>query len=309
MTPKVSVVIPVYNSEKTLESLVAGLEVNLRDDWTPFEIVLVDDGSIDNSWNRICQLALQKSHVLAIRLSKNFGQHQAILAGVERSKGTVTAIMDCDLQDQPSDIPKVLSKLSEGFDIVVTTTGPSHQSPLRRIFRSAYFGLIAWSSTTKIEPNLGTIVAFNKKVREGYLAVRDQHRHTNLVLAWLGFNRTSVEVEKLPSRARMSTYSFAKLVTHALTGSLASSTRLLSFAMSLGGFLMLLSAIASLLVLRAGLLFNPQAGWVSLMLVMLLLGGVTIFFLGAIGFYVGKTFEQLRGRPTYLVDSEIDSQR
>ena len=135
MTPKVSVVIPVYNSEKTLESLVAGLEVNLRDDWTPFEIVLVDDGSIDNSWNRICQLALQKSHVLAIRLSKNFGQHQAILAGVERSKGTLTAIMDCDLQDQPSDIPKVLSKLSEGFDIVVTTTGPSHQSPLRRIFR------------------------------------------------------------------------------------------------------------------------------------------------------------------------------
>ena len=304
MNPKVSVVIPVYNSEQTLESLVSGLELSLKADWTPFEIVLVDDGSSDNSWIRICQLASRNSNVYAIRLSRNFGQHHAVLAGVERSKGDVTVIMDCDLQDRPEDIPTVLAKLTDGFDIVVTQTGSLHQSLLRRTLRTAYFRIISWSSSIELEPNLGTVVAFNQKVREAFVTVRDQHRHTNLVLAWLGYKRTSVEVQKLPSDLRHSSYSFIRLITQALTGSLSSSTRLLSLAMSLGGLMMVASIVLSLVVLRAGLLLNPEAGWVSLMLATLLLSGMILFFLGAIGFYVGKSFEQVRGRPIYLVETE-----
>jgi dolichol-phosphate mannosyltransferase len=309
MSPKVSVVIPVYNSEQTLESLVGELAFNLTADWMPFEIVLVDDGSNDNSWAKIQQLASQNSSVYAIRLSRNFGQHHAVLAGVERSRGEVTVVMDCDLQDRPEDIPKVLAKLAEGFDIVATRTSSSHRNCLRRTLRRAYFRLISWSSSVKVEPNLGTIVAFNQKVREAFLSVRDQHRHTNLVLAWLGFKRASVEVQKPPSNLRRSGYSFARLITQALTGSLSSSTRLLSLAMFLGGLMLGASTILTILVIRAGLFLNPQSGWVSLMLATLMFSGLILFFLGAIGFYVGKSFEEIRGRPTYLVETETGRAR
>jgi len=305
MTPKLSVVIPVYNSEQTLETLVDGLKSNLRSDWSPYEIVLVDDGSSDGSWNEMRRLASQSLHIRVVRLSRNFGQHHAVLAGVERALGEVTAIMDCDLQDQPEDLPKVLSKLADGFDIVVTRMVSSRQSILRNVLRSAYFRVISWASRVKIEPSLGTMVAFNRKVRDGFLAVRDQNRHTNLILAWLGFKRTSVDVVKLSSSVRPSGYSMIKLIAHALSGSLSSSTRLLGIAMALGGLLVAVSVLLSLLVIRTGLLFDPEAGWVSLMLVTLLLSGMILFFLGTIGFYVGKSFEQLRGRPVYLVDHEV----
>jgi dolichol-phosphate mannosyltransferase len=149
------------------------------------------------------------------------------------------------------------------------------------------------------------MVAFNSKVRQGFLAVRDQNRHTNLVLAWLGFRRASVDIKKLPSNGRTSGYSVVKLIAHALSGSLSSSTRLLGLAMMFGSLLVAASLLAFLLVIRTELLFNPENGWVSLMLIILLLGGMILFFLGALGFYVGKSFEQLRGRPIYLVDCEV----
>lgn len=305
MTPQVSVVIPVYNSEKTLEALVEGLGSHLKPDWYPYEIILVDDGSSDGSWMEMRRLASQNSHICVVRLSRNFGQHHAILAGVERAKGEITAIMDCDLQDLPGDVPKVLMKLNEGFDIVVTRLDSSHQSFLRMVLRSAYFRLISWASGISLEQNLGTMVAFNSKVRQGFLAVRDQNRHTNLVLAWLGFRRASVSVKKHPSNGRASGYSVIKLVVHALSGSISSSTRLLGLAMTLGGFLVVTSFFAFLVVIRTKLLFSPENGWVSLMLLILLLGGAILFFLGALGFYVGKSFEQLRGRPIYIVDCEV----
>jgi dolichol-phosphate mannosyltransferase len=305
MTPRVSIVIPVYNSEKTLEALVEGLASHLKLNWYPYEIILVDDGSSDGSWIEMRRLALHSSYIRIIRLSRNFGQHHAILAGVERAKGEITAIMDCDLQDQPGDVPRVLMKLNEGFDIVVTRFDSSHQSYLRKVLRIAYFRFISWASRINVEQNLGTMVAFNSKVRQGFLAVRDQNRHTNLVLAWLGFRRASVDIKKLPSNGRTSGYSVVKLIAHALSGSLSSSTRLLGLAMIFGSLLVAASLLAFLLVIRTKLLFNPENGWVSLMLIILLLGGMILFFLGALGFYVGKSFEQLRGRPVYLVDCEV----
>jgi dolichol-phosphate mannosyltransferase len=305
MTPRVSIVIPVYNSEKTLEALVEGLASHLKLNWYPYEIILVDDGSSDGSWIEMRRLALHNSYIRIIRLSRNFGQHHAILAGVERAKGEITAIMDCDLQDQPGDVPRVLMKLNEGFDIVVTRFDSSHQSYLRKVLRIAYFRFISWASRINVEQNLGTMVAFNSKVRQGFLAVRDQNRHTNLVLAWLGFRRASVDIKKLPSNGRTSGYSVVKLIAHALSGSLSSSTRLLGLAMIFGSLLVAASLLAFLLVIRTKLLFNPENGWVSLMLIILLLGGMILFFLGALGFYVGKSFEQLRGRPVYLVDCEV----
>jgi dolichol-phosphate mannosyltransferase len=305
MTPRVSIVIPVYNSEKTLEALVEGLASHLKLNWYPYEIILVDDGSSDGSWIEMRRLALHNSYIRIIRLSRNFGQHHAILAGVERAKGEITAIMDCDLQDQPGDVPRVLMKLNEGFDIVVTRFDSSHQSYLRKVLRIAYFRFISWASRINVEQNLGTMVAFNSKVRQGFLAVRDQNRHTNLVLAWLGFRRASVDIKKLPSNGRTSGYSVVKLIAHALSGSLSSSTRLLGLAMMFGSLLVAASLLAFLLVIRTELLFNPENGWVSLMLIILLLGGMILFFLGALGFYVGKSFEQLRGRPIYLVDCEV----
>jgi dolichol-phosphate mannosyltransferase len=305
MTPRVSIVIPVYNSEKTLEALVEGLASHLKLNWYPYEIILVDDGSSDGSWIEMRRLALHNSYIRIIRLSRNFGQHHAILAGVERAKGEITAIMDCDLQDQPGDVPRVLMKLNEGFDIVVTRFDSSHQSFLRKVLRIAYFRFISWASRINVEQNLGTMVAFNSKVRQGFLAVRDQNRHTNLVLAWLGFRRASVDIKKLPSNGRTSGYSVVKLIAHALSGSLSSSTRLLGLAMMFGSLLVAASLLAFLLVIRTELLFNPENGWVSLMLIILLLGGMILFFLGALGFYVGKSFEQLRGRPVYLVDCEV----
>jgi dolichol-phosphate mannosyltransferase len=305
MTPRVSIVIPVYNSERTLEALVEGLASHLKLNWYPYEIILVDDGSSDGSWIEMRRLALHNSYIRIIRLSRNFGQHHAILAGVERAKGEITAIMDCDLQDQPGDVPRVLMKLNEGFDIVVTRFDSSHQSFLRKVLRIAYFRFISWASRINVEQNLGTMVAFNSKVRQGFLAVRDQNRHTNLVLAWLGFRRASVDIKKLPSNGRTSGYSVVKLIAHALSGSLSSSTRLLGLAMMFGSLLVAASLLAFLLVIRTELLFNPENGWVSLMLIILLLGGMILFFLGALGFYVGKSFEQLRGRPIYLVDCEV----
>ena len=305
MSPKVSVVVPVFNSAQTLDALLGRLESCLKDGWTPFELIFVDDGSSDHSWQVLSRLAKMNSNVKAVRLSRNFGQHYAVLAGVQRATGDITAIMDCDLQDQPEDMTKILTRLAEGFDIVVTQTVSHHQSLIRRILRRIYFHLVSWSSGIRLEQNLGTMVAFNQKVREGFLAIRERNRHTNLLLAWLGYKRASVTVQKLPSTTRKSSYSLRKLFVQAVTGTMSSSTRILTLAVFLGSFIVAGSVLVALFVIRNGIALGAQNGWVSLMLVLLMLGGMILVFLGVIGFYVGKLFEQLRERPLFLIDVEI----
>lgn len=305
MSPKVSVVIPVFNSAQTLDALLRRLEICLKDGWTPFEMIFVDDGSSDNSWQVLSRLAKINSNVKAVRLSRNFGQHYAILAGVQRATGCITAIMDCDLQDQPEDMTKILTRLAEGFDIVVTQTVSHHQSLLRRILRRIYFHLVAWLSGIRLEQNLGTMVAFNQKVREGFLSIREMNRHTNLLLAWLGYKRTSVTVKKLPSTMRKSGYSLRKLFVQAVSGTISSSTRILTLAIFLGSFFVACSVLVALFVIRNGLALGARNGWVSLMLVLLMVGGIVLVFLGVMGFYIGKLFEQIRERPQYLIDIEI----
>ena len=303
--PEVSVVVPVYRCVDCLGPLYRRLKAALAA-FPSSEIVFVDDRSPDRSWELLRQLAREDPTVKAFRLSRNFGQHAAITAGLAQSTGRFTVVMDCDLQEPPEVIPQLHAKALEGYEIVHTRRDRRNQSVLRRLAGRAYFRARNLFLDTQTGTDHGTLSMLSRKVVDAFLALRDKDREYLAVLDWLGYSHATVEFEHAPRHHGRSSYTLRKLVRVAVDGLFFQTTILLRWIVLLGFLVALAGAGLAAYYLFSYFVTDPLPGYTSLAVLLLVLSGFIIISMGVIGLYVGKVFEQVKGRPLYLIDSRAD---
>lgn len=307
---QLSIVSPIYRAEACIDELYQRLTAVLRHLPGAYEIILVEDGSPDQSWERIKHLAAQDSHVVALQLSRNFGQHNAIAAGLSASRGQYTVVMDCDLQDPPEVIPQLLEQAKAGVDIVYTRHTIRVDSTFKQRTSRVFFFIVNILSPLSAVPGQGSFSLISRQVVDEYLRVTDVHSHYLSVLHWLGFRSTCVDVAQAERFAGASSYSLSKLVSHALNGITSHSTRLLHISTGMGLLFALLAVLQILyLVYRKWIHSIGVEGWASLMVVTWLVGGAILFSLGVIGLYLGRMFEHTRHRPLFVVREQINGER
>jgi dolichol-phosphate mannosyltransferase len=302
-----SVVVPVFNASACLPELHRRLVSTLQAIGGPFEIVFVDDCSTDQSWSVLREIAESDSRVHAIQLSRNFGQHPAIAAGLTAARGRFIAVMDCDLQDRPEEIPKLQAAMAAGdVDIVFARRKNRSDSAMRKGTSRAFFALLNLLSGSKIDPEIGSFSLITRQVAADYLRVADRHGHYLQVLRWVGFRHTAVDIVEAPRFAGRSSYTLPRLIRHFWNGIVSQSERLLHVSIYLGFVFCAVAAVQVIyLIIRKLYLGISVAGWASLMVVLWLVGGLVLFSLGVLGMYIGKIFEQGQRRPPFVIRTEV----
>jgi glycosyltransferase involved in cell wall biosynthesis len=301
-----SVVVPVYGCADCLTQLHDGLVSSLADVTDSYELIFVDDRSLDNAWSTLLELCKRDSRVRAFRLSRNFGQHAAISAGLAMARGQWAVVMDCDLQDPPELIPILHAKADEGFDIVLARR-LARRSWWRHFVSRTYSRLMKLFFGVEMSGEFANLSLISRKVVDAYLSLGDLDRHYILILQWLGFDHATVEFEQPERYAGRSSYTLGALIRLGLDGMFFQTTTLLSWIVYLG-----FGVAASGIVLAAVFVViyythQPFAltGWTSLSVLFLVLGGFIIISTGVTGLYIGKIFQQVKGRPLYVIDEAV----
>lgn len=303
----VSVVSPVYQAAEIVSELVKRLHHALAEITENYEIILVDDGSQDDSWAEIETCCQADQRVVGVKLSRNFGQHQAITAGLEVSKGDFVAVMDCDLQDDPAYLPKLYAEAQKGFGIVYTKKESRKHKAGKNFWARMFFFLFnLLSDYSKADAKIGAFSMLNRQVVNAFLQIKDTHRHYLLVLKLLGFSSTHLNIEHAERYAGKSSYTFRKMIRHAMDGITSQSVKLLHIAVGIGFFLFVVSILAILFLIYKKLYIGAEIGWTSLMVTIIFSTGLMMMAIGILGLYLGKVFEQVKGRPLYLIEKQLN---
>jgi dolichol-phosphate mannosyltransferase len=307
----VTIISPVYKSEDSLVELVELIGNQFSNQSIHrYEIILINDGSPDNSWSVISKICKQNSNVTGINLSRNFGQHMAITAGIEAASGDYLIIIDCDLQYDPSYIPVLIAELEKGNDIVFTYVKKREHNFFKNITANIFNGVFNYLVENKdysTDKSVGAFSAINRKVANAYINFHDYQRHYLMVLRWLGFTRTYVEIIHKKRKYGKSSYTFKKLIEHAITGITSQSNKLLLINVILGFVISFISFLSLFVIIMLYFLMGFQSGWASLMALILFSTGIIVMSIGVVGIYVGKTFDQAKNRPKYIVDKILNN--
>jgi glycosyltransferase involved in cell wall biosynthesis len=304
-----SVVVPVYRGEATIETLVERLGKVLPAAADQFEVILVNDGSPDDSWGVISRLAGRCGWVRGIRLTRNYGQENATLSGILESRFEVIATMDDDLQHSPEDLLKLLAKLSEGYDVVYGVPRVRRQVWWKRILSSAVKRGISVLSGIPAVRDMSAFKVFRADIREAYRSIGGPDVAVDVLLSWIFSRFASVEIEEAPRAHGTSNYNFLKLIRISLRILTNYSTIPLRLA-SLLGFLFTLVGIGILLyVIVIYFTLGSIPGFSFLASVMTIFGGVQLFALGIIGEYLARVFERSSGRPRYAIRERLGGGR
>jgi dolichol-phosphate mannosyltransferase len=271
-----------------------------------FELVFVDDRGGDGAWQAISELSRRDARARGVRLSRNFGQHAAITAGLAAARGEWVVVMDCDLQDPPEEIPRLWAKAAEGYDIVYARRKSKPTSFVRRLTARLYFKGMNLFTGAGIQGEYGSFSLISRDVVDGFLRFRDQDRHYLFILHWLGFDWAAVDYQPATRHEGNSSYSLSSLIKHGLNGMFFQTTVLLRWIVYFGFLLSTLGALLAVYFVVARLTGSAYPGWTSIAVIMLLASGFIIVSTGITGLYIGKVFEQVKDRPLFVVDREIE---
>ncbi|MEQ8854499.1 glycosyltransferase family 2 protein [Gimesia sp.] len=309
--PLISVVTPVYGAHDLLEELYARLIQALSQITEDYEIIMVNDASPDDSWCLIQRFATQNSRLKGVNLSRNFGQHHAITAGLEFARGKWVVVMDCDLQDQPEEIPKLYQTAQQGFDVVVGIRHTRQDTTIKKLCSRYFYKVFAYFTNTRIEHQIGNFGIYSRKVIRSILKFKEQTRSFGLFVIWAGFRRIEIPIEHAKRPTGKSTYNFPRMISLAFNSIIAYSNKLLILFVKLGFLLAGFSFLFTLWLLFRYVIWGiPVIGWTSLIVSIYLSTGLMIMVVGAVGIYIGKIFDEVKGRPLYLIESttfELDS--
>jgi glycosyltransferase involved in cell wall biosynthesis len=300
----VSVVAPCFNEEEALPLFLDALLPVLDGPGDPFEVILVDDGSTDRTFEVIRSVAERRPEIRGIQLSRNFGHQAALTAGLDASRGEAVVTMDADLQHPPAVIPALLAAWREGAEVVLTERRDRDRTPfLKRLTSAAFYRLLSRVSKIDIRPGASDFRLLDRRVVRAFGRVRETHRLLRGLVLWSGFRQATVPFEVGERAAGTSKYDVRRMMNLALDGIFSFTTLPLRTAIGIG---LATSALALLYLLYAlGVHFlHPQLtvpGWTSILGAVLLIGGVQLTFLGILGEYVVRIYEQVKGRPLYLV--------
>ncbi len=299
----ISVVVPVYRAESCLEELYRRLKAALEPLTADFEIMLVEDCGGDRSWPLIVALAQRDPRVKGIQFSRNFGQHYGITAGLDRCNGDWVVVMDCDLQDRPEEIPRLYAKAQEGHEIVVARRGKRSDPLLKRFSSWLYYSVFSWLADMNYDPQAGNFRILSRKVINNYRNMRERSRFFGSLINWMGFPFTSIDVQHDERFAGDSSYTFGKLWRLGAETIIAYSDKPLRIAVRLGFFIATCAFLYGLYILFLALFHgSPVTGWSSLIVSIYFMGGVIVAILGILGIYLGKTYDETKCRPLYVIN-------
>ena len=303
-----SIVVPIYNNADCLDELSDRLRGTLSEAGIEeYEVIFVDDGSRDNSRDVLRRLCRQEPRMKLVGLTRNFGHQFAITAGFDCSRGDAVLVMDGDLQDPPEVIPGFLAKWREGYDVVYGVRLERHgESRLKRWTASLFYRLLRRLTSTEIPVDAGDFRLLSRRAMDTFNRLRERSRFVRGMVSWLGYPQAPVFYKRAPRRAGKSQYSLRKLVKLALDGILSFSDIPLRIASWIGfagvGICLAYLAYAMTQKLLWGV---PIVGWASLVAVVVFIGSVQLTVLGFVGQYVGRIYEELKGRPLYVVQERI----
>jgi polyisoprenyl-phosphate glycosyltransferase len=302
-----SIISPVYNGEFILHELIERIHRAVEPLNQDFEIILVDDFSPDRSWEIIERLVAKFPKVRGIKLSRNFGQHYAITAGLDDAKGEWVVVMDCDLQDLPEEIPNLYAKAQEGNDVVLARRIIRKDGFFKKLSSKLFYRTLAWLTGSQQDESIANFGIYHKKVIVEIVKMRESIRYFPTMVRWVGFKQTSISVNHGANEDRKSSYNFKRLFNLALDIILAYSdkplrlTVKLGFVVSFSGFLFALFTFIK--YLNGDIIVK---GYASLIISLWLLAGFILMTLGIVGLYVGKTFEGVKNRPIYIVEKTTE---
>jgi B-glycosyltransferase, glycosyltransferase family 2 protein len=302
----ISIVSPVYRAEKILPILVSEINLVMERIGEDYEIILVDDRSPDNSWEVMKVLSSQNSKIKSIRLSRNFGQHSAIFAGLTKAKGDWVVVMDCDMQDQPKEIAKLYKKALEGYDIVLGQRENRKDKFLKKLSSKLFYKVFNYLSGANFDNNVANFGIYHQKTIKSILDMGDYVKFFSLFINWIGFKSVSIPIEHGEREEGKSTYSVGRLFKQAFNVIISFSDKPLRLFINFGLSISILSFVLGIYYLYLSITHKiTQPGFSSLILSIWFLSGIIISCIGIVGVYLGKTFDQAKGRPTFIIDEEV----
>ena len=299
---KLSIVTPVFCCGANLHNLYERLKNSLVKITDDFEIIMVNDASPDNAWEIIKEISLKDQRLKGINLSRNFGQHYAITAGLDFANGDWVVIMDCDLQDQPEEILKLYEKTKEGYDIVFGRRINRQDNILKKLSSKIFYKIFDYFTENKTDSTIANFSIINKKVVKELRRLKEQNRTYFLFINWLGFKRADIDIDHDKRIEGKSSYTLSKLINLAIDSIVAQSNKPLIIFIKFGFLISLISLLyAFWLIFRFFFFSIPLQGWTSIMVSLYFIGGLLFANMGVLGIYVGKIFNETKNKPLYVI--------
>ncbi len=305
--PLISIISPIYKAETLVQVLVEKIKGEVLAITQNFEIILVEDGSPDRSWEAVVIETEKDIRVKGIKLSRNFGQHYAITAGLDHCSGEWIVVMDCDLQDKPSEIKKLYEKTFEGYDLVLARREIRVDKYQKKFFSRLFYRTLGYLTGTKQDPTIANFGIYHQKVVCAIRSLREPIRYFPTMVRWVGFNRTTINVEHGAREIGTTTYNFSKLLRLGLDIILANSDKPIKLTIKIGFLVAMFSFMFGIFTIIRYLNGNiTVVGYTSLLISIWFLAGLILMVLGVIGLYIGKTFEGVKNRPIYILDKKYN---
>jgi len=302
MAMEFSVISPVYRAENIVDELCRRLLSVLSTITENFEIILVEDGSPDKSWTEIKKWCEIDKRIKGVKLSRNFGQHNAIAAGMRIAKGNWVVVMDCDLQDSPEEIPTLYQKACEGHDIVFAKRQERQDKTLKKLYSKWFYAAYSYFTNTKQDEAIANFGIYKNKVISSINEMGDYERVFPTLVQWVGYNKAYITVKHSQRYEGRSSYSFFKLLSLAFRMIISFSDKPLRIALIAGTIISISSfgfGIFYLIQSLRGVITEP--GFASLIISIWFLGGTVLIFIGVLGLYIGKIFEKVKNRPNFFI--------
>lgn len=304
---KLSVVSPVYRAELVLDELVERISNSIPSGFNSFEIILVDDFSPDKSWQKIEDISKKNKNVRGFKLSRNFGQHYAITAGLNQVKGDYIVVLDCDLQDQPEEINKLFSESQKGYNIVLARRYERKDSLYKKTVSKLFYKTLSYLTGTKQDATVANFGIYSKQVIDEVVKLEEKIKYFPTMVKWVGFSTSYVNVEHASRSEGKSNYNLKKLLNLALDIILAYSDKPLRLIIKFGLSIALVSFIMVIYVLFEKFTGKVSvSGYASLIISIWFLSGCLLTTLGVVGLYIGKIFEGVKNRPSYIIEKSTD---
>jgi len=305
-----SVVVPCYNEEESVADFYAELMKNtsfFEEKELELELIYVDDGSRDKTVAEIKKLREKDERVRLLSFSRNFGKEAAMFAGLEKSRGDYTVIMDVDLQDPPSLLPEMFSYIEQGYDSVATRrVSRKGEPPVRSLFARIFYWLMRHISKTEIVDGARDYRLMTRQMVDAILSMQEYHRFTKGIYGWVGYETKWLEYENVERAKGETKWNFWKLFKYSIEGITAFSTTPLVIASLMGVLFCVFAFLMILFIIGRKLLFDdPVSGWTSQVCIILMVSGVQFFCMGIIGQYLAKTYMEVKRRPVYLIKEEL----
>lgn len=306
-SPAVSVVVPCFNEEEVFPHIVERLSkacsCAVGDD---YEVILVNDGSDDNTWSLISAAVRKNKRIVGVNLARNHGHQLALSAGLSLCRGQRVLIIDADLQDPPELLTDMMALMNEGYDVVYgQRESREGETWLKRLTAAAFYRLLQRSTSIQIPVDTGDFRLINRRILERLQAMPEQHRFVRGLVSWLGGKQVAFPYKRDPRFAGKTKYTTGKMIGFAIDAITGFSITPLRLAIYMGLLSVILALVLGIYVLYSWLVLGALQGWTSLMVIVLTFGGMQLFALAVIGEYIGRTYIQTKGRPLFLINEVL----